>query len=191
MSTSGRRKCLECGVWFRPERRNAHRQRYCGARECRAASKRASQRKWSRRNPGYFHGETHVRRIQAWRRVHPGYWKPKGEGGGPEPPGALQDLSLPQAVDESLVAAIRDRLFGEISRPLQDLLSAQACALAGLVCMVSGDALQEDIVRTLGACYEQGQRIGGRVPWMPRKEPGDERTRSDRAAAAAAHPAAV
>ena len=78
MSTEGLRKCCHCGVWFKPHARNAYHQRFCVKPECQAASKRASQQKWCRKNPGYFHGDAHLKRVQAWRRKHPGYWKPKG-----------------------------------------------------------------------------------------------------------------
>ena len=64
MGTEGLRKCCHCGIWFRPHGRNAWHQRFCLKPECQVASKRASQRKWCRKNPGYFHGEMHVKRVQ-------------------------------------------------------------------------------------------------------------------------------
>jgi hypothetical protein len=96
-----------------------------------------------------------------------------------------------QPIDEQLVKVLRDRLSDEIFRPLQDVLIAQQHALVGITCMITGDALQDDIARVLTTCYERGQRIGGIVPWMKPQEVNDERTRTDSAASAATHPAAV
>ena len=46
MTTRRRRKCRHCGQLFRPDPRNLRHQRYCSAKECRRASKAASQRRW-------------------------------------------------------------------------------------------------------------------------------------------------
>ena len=76
MGTEGLRKCCHCGIWFRPHGRNAWHQRFCLKPECQVAS----QRKWRRKNPGYFHGEMHVKRVREWRRKHPGYLEGEGDG---------------------------------------------------------------------------------------------------------------
>jgi hypothetical protein len=98
---------------------------------------------------------------------------------------------MSQPVDEQLVKELRDRLSEEIARPLQDVLIAQQHALVGITCMITGDALQDDIARVLTTCYERGQRIGGIAPWMKRQEVGNERAGTDRTAATATHPTAV
>lgn len=191
MSTQGLRKCCHCYIWFRPHKRNVHHQQFCLKPECRAASKRASQKKWSRKNPGYFHGDAYVKKVQAWRRKHPGYWKTavtKEDGG---PPDALQDLLVAQGFDNEDVKVFRNCLSAEISRPLQDLLMAQSHALKGLASMITGEELQEDIAQILAACYEQGQRIGGKVPWMQPQEVKYERTGTHYAAEATAHTAPI
>ena len=185
MGTHGQRRCCHCAVWFRPHSRNLYHQRYCSGPECQVVSKRESQRKWRRKNPGYFRGAIHVERVRGWRRKHPGYWKAKGVAEACGPPDALQDLLTRQGFDCEGVTVFRNCLSAEISRPLQDVLAAQQSALVGLAAMISGEPLQEDIARVLTACYERGQRIGGRVPWMLPQEVKHERTRADRAAAAA------
>jgi len=191
MGTQGQRKCSHCGVWFRPHARNIYHQQFCSAPECQAASKRASQRKWSRKNPGYFHGEVHVKRVRAWRRKHRGYWKVKGAVEACGPPDALQDLLAAQGFGHEDVKVFRNCLSEEISRPLQDVLTAQQSALVGLAAMITGEALQEDIARVLTTCYERGQRIGGIVPWMQPQEVKHERARTGCAATAATHSPAV
>jgi hypothetical protein len=187
MGTEGLRKCCHCEVWFRPHPRNAAHQRYCLAPPCRAASKRASQQKWHRRNPGYFHGPDYVKKVQAWRRAHPWYWRKGAAGGVPADPRALQDVILSQTVEEETVRTSRN----QISRPLQEIVLAQSHALVGLASMISGEALQESLAGVLSACYERGQRIGGSVPWMQPQEVKHERARTDCAAATAPHSAAV
>ena len=191
MSTEGLRKCCHCGVWFRPHPRNAYHQRFCLKSECQAASKLSSQRKWCRKNPGYFHGEQYVKKVQEWRRNNPGYWKPKGTADDRGPPDALQDLLTAQGFDNQGVKVFRDCLSEEISRPLQDVLTAQRHALVGIASMISGEALQENIAQVLTTCYERGQRIGGIMPWMQPKEVKHERTQTDYAATAATHSPAV
>ena len=191
MSTDGLRKCCHCRAWFRPHPRNSYHQRFCCRPKCQVASKLASQQKWCRKNPGYFHGAAYVKKVQAWRRKHPGYWKPKGAEDSCGPPDALQDLLTAQGFDNKGVKAFRNCLSEEISRPLQDILTAQKHALVGLACMITGEALQENIAQVLTTCYERGQRIGGIMPWMQPKEVKHERTRADYAATAAAHSPAV
>ncbi len=165
MSTKGLRKCCHCGSWFRPHPRNAYHQRFCSRGDCRAASKRASQQKWQRKNPGYFRGEHYVKKVQAWRRAHPGYWNGGALAQSCGRVGALQDLLMAQGFDNKEVSVFRNCLRQEISRPLQDILSAQGYALVGLTAMISGEALQEDIAGLLSSCHERGQRLGGPDLW--------------------------
>jgi len=93
-----RRKCLHCQKFFAPDARNRHHQRFCGKRECRRASKRASQRQWHGQpeNAEYFRGPDQVARVRTWRRAHPGYWK----GSKRKRSDALQDLLITQSLDQ-------------------------------------------------------------------------------------------
>ena len=96
MARYGQRKCLCCHDLFFPEPRSAGRQRYCSAAACRRASKAASQAAWLAKpeNRGYFVGPMNVRRVQAWRAVHPGYAR-----GRSRVRRALQDSLPPQVPD--------------------------------------------------------------------------------------------
>ena len=96
MTTRRRRKCRHCGQLFRPDPRNLRHQRYCSAKECRRASKAASQRRWLAKaeNRDYFRGPEQVARVRTWRAVHPGYGRKKS----PRRP-ALQEHSPAQPVD--------------------------------------------------------------------------------------------
>lgn len=186
MSTEGLRKCCHCGMWFRPGRNRWH-QHFCPKPECQATSKRTSQQKWCRKNPGYFHGEQHVKKTQDWRRGHPGYGKKMGVAEACGPPDALQDLLLAQGFDNEEVKVFRNCISEEVSQPLQDVITAQHHTIVGLTAMITGDTLQEDIASVLTTCYERGQRIGGMVPWMKKQEVKYERSRGDCAATAATY----
>ena len=79
MTTRRRRKCRHCGQLFRLDPRNLRHQRYCSAKECRRASKAASQRRWLAKaeNRDYFRGPEQMARVRAWRAAHPGYARKK------------------------------------------------------------------------------------------------------------------
>ena len=139
MTTRTRRKCRHCGQLFRPDPRNLRHQRYCSAKECRRASKAASQRRWLAKaeNRDYFRGPEHVARVRAWRTAHPGYAREKSSRRR-----ALQEHSSAQPVDI-------DEQSEVLSVPaLQDLSRAQSLVLTGLIAHLTGAALQEDIALT-------------------------------------------
>lgn len=128
-----KRKCTCCGVFFAPDHRNKRHQRYCSTPECRKAGKAASQKLWLKKpeNRDYFRGPENVCRVQEWRKAHPGYSRKKGE--------ALQDLLSGKIVKDPDVKP------SLIPGALQDLLSAQATVLIGLISHLTGSALQDDI----------------------------------------------
>ena len=177
MAAQGYCKCKHCRKFFKPHRRNAHHQRFCSKPECRAASKRESQRKWRRKNPDYFRGGEHVARVQAWRRAHPGYWRASPDRPPPVPPDALQELLITQGFDPQGVIEFRTCLFREISQPLQEIIEAQSYLLQGVICMVTGDPLQDVMDGITAACYERGRRMKGPVSWGSR--PGMHAKRGD------------
>lgn len=63
-----RKICLHCHKNFTPDYRNTYHQRYCTKERCRKASKKASQKRWLTKNPGFFKGPEHVVRVQIWRQ---------------------------------------------------------------------------------------------------------------------------
>jgi hypothetical protein len=157
MAKSGQRKCLACGDFFDPDRRNVGRQRYCSKADCRRASKAASQAAWLAQphNVGYFRDPVHVARTQAWRAAHPGYSRPT-----PRRPVALQDASITQAPD--LIEESPQR--GEITEPaqapaLQDLLDAPTPVLAGLIAHLFDLGLQDDIASTTRRLVQLGHDL--------------------------------
>jgi len=145
-----KRKCRNCHQFFRPDPRNADRQKYCSKPECRKASKAASQRKWLSKpeNQNYFRNPDHVNRVQEWRRNHPGYWR--------KPPGKKKPLQDPLNEEQTKDQTDTCQLPGNA---LQDLLSSQHLVLLGLLANLTGNTLQDDIVITARQMRQLGQDI--------------------------------
>lgn len=155
MKRRRKRKCRHCGESFLPSPQNAHKQCHCRKAECKKASARLADKRWRAKNPDYHRGETAVRRVQAWRKSNPGYWRPK-EGALDE--SALQDDCIAEVVDGDKEKAILK------SFALQDDCFSQAVVLLGLISHLTGCALQEDIARTSRELHKQGRRILGTQP---------------------------
>ena len=137
--------CLHCNEFFV---RNPHapHARYCSQPACRRASKRASQTRWLRQpaNRDYFRDPCHVKRVQAWRRAHPGYWRRQGRR---TPPTALQD-----------------------SVALQDLVrSPTGAALLGFFAVQLGTPLQETVAPMFWKMHAHGQALMGMTPTIATK----------------------
>ena len=151
-----RRKCRCCHHLFVPDPRTADRQRYCSAPACRHASKAASQRRWVGKNGNgdYFRGPEAVRRVQAWRARHPGYWKPK------QPTAEGAQVVAPQIATPAQSSCNVPR---ELPRTLQDDCLTQDPAFVGLLSMVTGSTLQADIAVTARQLLLRGRTILGLV----------------------------
>ncbi len=142
-----RRKCKHCGELFTPDPRNATRQRYCSQPECRRASKSSSQRRWLEKpqNQDYFRGPYNVKRVQRWRKEHPGYWRKKSM--------ALQDPLIVQPIENN------DDTGDFVHHALQDSLVLQPAVFVGLISQLTGCALQEDIARATHRLQQLGNDI--------------------------------
>lgn len=148
-SKSSWHKCRHCSRFFTPDYRNRHHQHFCSLRDCRRSSKAASQRRWVRQasNRDYFRGPEQTRRVQQWRKDHPGYWK-KG------PPAAQIAASQAAKPEQTSCNTGKCRLGA-----LQDVCLAQDPVFVGLLSVVTGSALQEDIAATIGDLLFRGQKI--------------------------------
>ena len=176
MAQSGQRKCLCCGTFFDLDHRNRARQRFCSSRQCRRASKAASQAAWlaQPQNSGYFRDPVHVARVQAWRSAHPGYGRAKAR----RPP-ALQDPLIAQVPDTIEKYLNRGELAVAPSpRTLQDLLNTPSPVLAGLIAHLFEVTLQEDIALTIRRLVQLGHDVMNRI--------GDEDSQASIAARAVA-----
>jgi len=165
-----RRNCQCCRMLFFPDPRAAHRQRYCSKPECRRASKAASQKRWSRKNGNgdYFRGPDQVARVQRWRRDHPGYWKSKKAQ---KSMGQVPDNQSPEPFQSSCNAPPSPL------PPLQDQCLSQNPVIVGLISMITGYALQEQIAATTQRLFLHGREIlGNSAPDSSQAHPHDSQT---------------
>ena len=156
MSAKIKPKCLHCNEEYCCDPRNYGRQKYCPKPDCRQASKAASQRQWLGRpeNRDYFRGPENCERVRLWRLANPGYRRNKT----PAPKSVLQEPLIPQAVENK-----------EVAQPaalsvLQEICLSQPALVVGLISIMAGSGLQEDIV-AIARCYiNRGEDILRMVP---------------------------
>jgi hypothetical protein len=148
-------KCLHCNRLFVPDFRNRGRQQYCSTAECQQASKLARQQRWLSKpeNRHYFRDAENVKRVQAWRQEHPGYWKRHPR----QTARTLQDACPAQiaAIKEVPAAALPDIC----PRTLQDVCAVQVPLLVGLISKFTDCTLQDDIVIQVRGLIAKGQDI--------------------------------
>lgn len=177
MPSRFRYKCLHCSEVHSCDPRNRGRQHYCGKTGCRKASKAASQRRWAAKteNENYFRGSDNVERVRRWRAAHPGYWR----RGKIRQQDALQETSKEQSVDgkedEAKCVAVA----------LQDVFSSQAPLMVGLISVLTGHALQEDIVATARGFESRGRDILRTGRWVSPDNDHENQTHIVRPSAAA------
>lgn len=177
MNFTRNRQCRCCKEFFTPDYRNARKQVYCGKPECRAASKKTSQRKWSDKNPHYFKDQIHVDRVQKWRQANPGRGRRKSSSP------VLQDhcdhiAEANQSVTQHLPP--ESPVSAPVLPALQDFCIEQHPVFVGLIAHLTGCVLQDDIAVVTRRLEQLGQDVinpnsGGRydqeVPDLSRSYP--------------------
>jgi hypothetical protein len=155
-----RRKCRCCREFFFPDYRNQDRQQYCGKPACRQASQRASQQRWLRQpaNRDYFRDSKNVQRVREWRQAHPGYWKRENRASRSSQAIPPQEVSQVQSSCNAMSSPLRT---------LPEVCSAKDPGFIGLISMITGCTLPEDIAATAIRVVEQGRKILGRVSPEP------------------------
>jgi len=166
MKRTRSRKCRHCCVLFTPDYRNGRHQHYCQKPVCKAASKRASQKRWQGKpqNRNYHRDPIHGDRVRAWRKAHPGYWRGKAV--------ALQDDCTAKTLATIEETAVLNQPGPSEAAPLQDHCLAQDPLFVGFFAHITG-ALQEDMAFQIARFQTHGQQI-------LRKGPGIEAERSRR-----------
>jgi len=196
MKRNRRRKCLFCCDLYMPGRHNAYHQKHCSKPACRAASRKASRRRWLAKpeNRNYHCGACQAARVRAWRKAHPGYWRRKSP--------ALQDLLLTQDLASEGVESVLNTPL-QTSRiplaatpnllqdtagegvtggggpaaptgagchtvPLQDLCLSQNPLFVGFIAMIT-DTLQDEIVPVMAKMQTLGLAILGKGPGIDPK----------------------
>ena len=177
MKGSAKRKCLCCGEFYPPDHRNVRHQRYCSKPACRKESKAQSQRRWlqSPESQNYFRGPENCQRVKDWRKRNPGYWRKKKS----LTQGPLQEVFQTQPSQNEALT------FKRVPDALQDLFSMQPAVVVGLISMMTGSALQEDIVSTVGVLVRKGRDILGMNPGSETTRPNDENQTTSLSATAA------
>ena len=155
-----KRKCQVCKEYYLPDFRNSHHQKTCAKAECRKVRCAASQSKWSRKpeNRDYWKGPNHVKRVQHWRKQNPGYraqTKPRKR------PSPLQDDCFPEPAHNKEDAALI------VDPALQDLLIEQSALIVGLISLISGSTLQDDIGQQTRQILQRGQDVLGTTNRLP------------------------
>jgi hypothetical protein len=157
-----RRMCRHCRKFFFPDYRHRFTQLYCLAADCRLACKIEQQRRWLHKgkNRYYFSGQKAVQRVRDWRKCHPGYWKKRNP--------ISQGI---QAAEEHAVKPEHESCNVPTATPgtLQDFWQAQEPAFIGLLSMITGSTLQEEIVGTAHNVVIQGRNILGLTLPVPAK----------------------
>ena len=152
-------KCLNCNEKHPCDPRNVGRQSYCPKPDCRRASKAESQRRWTGKeeNANYFLGAENCERVRRWRKEHPGYWRKKKPGR----EDALQEtLNLQEPEPKEVVKPV-----GQDA--LQDVCLAQPALLVGLISIMTGHLLQEDIAASVRSFLTRGEDILRMTPKGP------------------------
>lgn len=159
MSSAADCKCLCCNEKFLPDARNRRHQQYCTKGACRKASKAARQARWLAKpeNRDYFRGSANCERVRQWRLANPGYSRRKTTSRQL----ALQDVSNPQPIEKGPLEP------SCTTSPLQDVLLLQPALLVGLIAVVTGHVLQDDIAASVRQFLNRGRDILRMVPGSP------------------------
>lgn len=154
MSSTTTPKCLYCKENYLCDPRKRGRQQYCSKPGCRQASKAASQRQWTSRpeNRDYFRGAANTERVRLWRLANPDYRRNKRSA----PKGVLQEMLISQPVGKVTVAPPKLQMV------LQDLVLSQPPLLVGLISVLTGHVLQDDLAPTIRSFISLGLDILGR-----------------------------
>lgn len=140
-----KRKCRHCGDLFKPDPRSKGRQRYCGKKECRKASHRASSRKYyrkKRKDAAWMAAQS--ARVRKWRKENPGKAKRKNLGKSFSKRGVLRDLARGGNGTEGKV--------------LRDDLDYYTTCIKGLVAHLT-DAVPDNIVMLMNSYYDRGKAL--------------------------------
>jgi len=151
MSSKTTPKCLHCNEDYHRDPRNGGRQRYCVKAICQQTSKAASQRQWLNRpeNRDYFRGAENCERVRLWRLANPGYRRNKR----PDPKSVLQEPLIPQVIEVEAV------VVPGASSVLQEILFVQPAMFVGLISVLTGYGLQEDIAASARSFLIRGEDI--------------------------------
>lgn len=140
------RNCTHCGTSFAVNPRLGKRHRYCSKSECAKASRRASIKRWLKRNGGrrYFLGQHATDRVREWRQEHPRYWQRAGR--------KKSHASGRLVVTKELAATLR-------YVALQNSIDPHLALGIGMISQITGVALQNSIAVEIRRLMLRGYAI--------------------------------
>ena len=100
-------------------------------------------------NENYFRGPDNSRRVKDWRKRNLGYWRKKKSS-------AQAPL---QEVCQEQLAANEELKSEKKSDALQEVFLMQPAVVVGLISMMTGNSLQEDIAQTARVLVRKGRDI--------------------------------
>lgn len=147
-----RKKCLHCRCLYKPCKYNWDRQEYCLKDKCQSVRKKRCQQKWLslKENKNWFKGCENVQRVREWRKNNPGYWRRRKKKN------ALQDSAFSQDVG---IKRDIDIIKSEQKHALQDFANSQLFLITGLISHLTGDALQDSVVKNMRHFIFKGQSL--------------------------------
>jgi hypothetical protein len=151
-------KCLHCNEYFVPNYRSGERQRFCLKPECRKVRRQQNQKAWLAKpeNQNHFRDDENAARVREWQQAHPGYWKNTTR----YRRRTLQVGCSEQVTDNKQCPSDSPK------RTLQDLCSLQIPLFVGLISMLAGSTLPNEIAMTTRCLVANGHNILGMVPGM-------------------------
>jgi hypothetical protein len=161
MGLGRRRRCRQCGEFFRPDPRVGARQRTCGADACQRARRRQNVADWLDRHPEYRAAE--AARVGRWLEAHPGYlksYRDRVEGLRQR----LRDaerrrrMDIRNEISPEAVAAARDAVaFSGVD--IRNEISVEMLVLLGLTDVLRRVVIRNQIDLPDAPCYKAGVRI--------------------------------
>jgi hypothetical protein len=155
-------KCINCGEKYVPDARNRHHQKYCGKLQCRAVSKKHSQRRWlsQEKNRDHFRNGESTQRVREWRLRHPGYRKRRAV----KAEDVQQDLLNLQSTAAGNEAKVTEKISEGVQ---QDLLDNQNPLIVGFISHMADTVQREVIVEMMDRFITKGRAVLGKTSGGP------------------------
>jgi hypothetical protein len=136
--------CKWCDKPFEPSKFSGGRQKYCGERVCRKASKKESQAKWCAKNPNYFRDDIFRERSRLWRATHPEVARTRFANPMPEPAAKAESCTQNSAAESGVQDSAQ---------------RSQQIYIMGLISLVTGSSVQDEVLKSAQECFRRGMDI--------------------------------
>jgi len=135
---------------FLPDRYNHYHQDYCNNPDCRKASRKASKARYrKKRFLSLDFRKKESDRVKRWQAKHPVYWKKREKKSKKVLDGAfLRDIAQVEKLNEEVSV-------------LRDIAICQHTMLEGVISVLTGDVLREDIGAQRNRLYDRGKEVSG------------------------------